>query len=187
MLEKIFPQITELNSRSLSVLKLQIILILLLLNGFVYSFFSVPAFYAQIVFNLLYLKVFFKALNDFRKDRNVFIAFFLFLLLAAQSVFLMNFFKIQLLFASTYLIPFLVFLLILIFFFKMFYSKKFIEARVLLSDEKLAVIETELDLNSLTVSGKFIVKSNKKFKKGRKVKVAVKKGFFSSRPDKIIN
>ncbi|MEM4662754.1 MAG: DUF2101 family protein [Candidatus Diapherotrites archaeon] len=70
--------------------------------------------------------------------------------------------------------------------FRSIFAKKYVEGRVLLCDGELATVELPFDLFAAINPGKYVVKCDKNFKKGDKVKVLIKSGFFKRVPDRII-
>ena len=59
--------------------------------------------------------------------------------------------------------------------------------KVLLSNGKLAAVETEFDILSGTAKGRFVVEEGKAHKEGAEVKISVKNALFGKRPERIID
>jgi len=64
-------------------------------------------------------------------------------------------------------------------------GKKEVEGTVLLSDSESATVEIDFDLFAGLNAGKYFVNAGKKFKKGEKVRVSLKRKLFRKLPDGI--
>ena len=58
---------------------------------------------------------------------------------------------------------------------------------VLLSDEKLAVVELPFDLFAGITAGRYVVETDKKLKKGEKVRVRIKQSLFQRIPERVLS
>ena len=70
--------------------------------------------------------------------------------------------------------------------FRVILGKREVSGIVLLSDEKLAVVEIPFDLFAGITHGKYVVKTTKKLRKNEKVSVLIKHSFFRKIPDRVI-
>ncbi len=70
--------------------------------------------------------------------------------------------------------------------FRVVFGRNTAEGIVLLSDDKLAVVELDFDLFAGIAKGKYVVETPKKLEKGAKVKVSVKQKFFQRVPERVI-
>ena len=69
--------------------------------------------------------------------------------------------------------------------FRVIYGRKYTAGVVVLSDESIAVVETEFDLLSFTNAGRHIVEAGKQSREGQKVRVAVDGFLFAGKPKRI--
>ena len=76
-------------------------------------------------------------------------------------------------------------LVLLSVFFRLVLGKSEVIGKVLVSDSENAVVELEFNLFAGINSGKYAVSTQKKHRKGEKVRVAVKKKLFRKVPDRI--
>ncbi len=177
---------TDFDDKAFLVLKLQIILIAILLNGFADYFFQGSLILTQILFSLIYLVLLFFALkNELKEEKIQAIVFFIGLLVSVQITFLINF-SSDLFFKSNFIVAWIIVFILFIFFYYFLFRKNFVYGKVLVSDKNTTVIQTSFDFGSFLPAGKYIVASNKKFKLGEKVKVALNQSIFSRKPEKVI-
>jgi uncharacterized membrane protein len=70
--------------------------------------------------------------------------------------------------------------------FRIVLGKCEVSGTVLLSDEKLAVVELPFDLFAGITAGKYVVETDRKLKKGEKVRVRIKQALFRRIPERVI-
>ena len=71
--------------------------------------------------------------------------------------------------------------------FRVVLGKHEVLGTVLLSDEKLAVVELPFDLFAGITAGKYVVETDRKFKKGEKVRVRIKQALFRRIPERVLS
>ena len=70
--------------------------------------------------------------------------------------------------------------------FRLVLGKNIVEGKVILSDSESAAVELGFDLFAGLNSGKYVVQTSKKYKKGELVRVALKRKFFRRVPAQIV-
>ncbi|MCD6247307.1 MAG: DUF2101 family protein [Candidatus Diapherotrites archaeon] len=175
------------DSREALVVAEVVALIFILIGGFVNEFFNFTLF---IAFEALFIALFFLILW---KMRSVFGRGFIRYLLYFLILFCIILASLLLLVMSEKLAPrfdiFLVLVIALIITnvaFRVIFGKKELEGRVLLSDDRLAVVELPFDLFAGIPKGKYVVETDTKIAKGKKVKVKIKQTLFKRVPERIV-
>ncbi|MFH1224471.1 MAG: DUF2101 family protein [Candidatus Diapherotrites archaeon] len=159
--------------RSFIIIQLQALLVLMVLLLFArFSEFGwlVPA--GEVLLSALYLYIVFAQVRDeFAKEFTQYAIFFLGMLVFVQAAWIMQgifgegeagYYQFALLLAL---------LLVFVVCFRMVFGRKYVPAKVLLSDGELAVVETRYDLLSFTNAGRHIVHAERKYAKGAEVKL----------------
>ena len=158
--------------RSFIIIQLQALLVLMVLLLFVrFSEFGwiVPA--GEVLLSALYLFVMFaEAGKEFAKEFTQYAVFFLGMLVFVQAAWIMQGF-----FGENegmqYFVILLALLLAFVVCFRAVFGRKYVPAKVLLSDGEIAVVETRYDLLSFTNAGRHIVHTERKYAKGAEVKL----------------
>ena len=70
--------------------------------------------------------------------------------------------------------------------FRFLFGKNVLEGKVLLSDNKIAVVELPFDFFAGMQKGMYVVKTDRKIAKGTKVKVKIAQKMFKKVPERII-
>jgi len=163
------------------------VLIFILIGGFINEFFNFTLF---IAFEALFIALFFLILW---KMKSVFGKGFIRYLLYFLILFCIILASLLLLVMSEKLAPrFDVFLVLVIAViitnvaFRVIFGKKELQGKVLLSDNKLAVVELPFDLFAGIPKGKYVVETDAKIAKGKKVKVKIKQMLFRRIPERVV-
>ncbi|MFH1663510.1 MAG: hypothetical protein ABH986_01725 [archaeon] len=161
--------------------KIQLSIVLMVLTAFI-SFIAGFEAIAVIegILSLVLFHSMLEAKKKFEKDFTLF-------LLVFGSVYIV----VQLIWLNNFLIPaenrmdvgfLLIFILIVIAVaFSVLGKKNSVHGRVLSSNGKITVVETEFDLRSFTKGGKHLVETEKKFRENEAVKVRIKKSFLGKK------
>lgn len=80
-----------------------------------------------------------------------------------------------------YFFGFIITIFLYVIFFRVAFGRPYTHAKVLLSDNKMAVVETDFDIRSFSVAGKHIIKTDKKIAAGKTIKVQLKTSFFGKK------
>lgn len=181
--------VKDFNYRAFLIIKLQLLLFAMLIFIFAKPLMEFTLFvFGEVILAALYLYAIIIEFKSVEKaEYPKYLLFFSAILLFIQLSWIVPAFIGANILTNYYFISFLlVALLLFSFLFKIFFGRNYTLGRVLLSNEKSAVVETEFDLLSFTNGGKFIVENNKKRREGEQVKVAVKNLFFYRKPYKIL-
>lgn len=160
------------KSKSFYGLVLEILIILTALSGF--SFFASPEafFLLQAVFFFAYFYFLFKSREVFGRD---FAKYFLFF--AVIFVFIEAFWYSQFFFSGSVFERYYSFILLLlaffafVFLFRLLLGRNYSNAKVLLSGNGIAVLETDFDLLSFSLKGRHVINCGKKLKPNSLVKI----------------
>lgn len=180
--------VTDFEYSNFLIMKMQILLVAMLLV----IFFQIilESIWIYVIEGLLvcsYLFVLFKEVKkEFAEEFKAHALFFIGTLVFVQaSWILLLFFKgmSEKINSFFYLLAGLI---IFMTWFRVFFRKKFVIGKILLCDEEIAAVKIKYDLIGFVKGGKFIVKSNKRYKKGEKVRIEIKKGFWKKAPYKIV-
>ena len=176
--------------KALAVLKLQAMLILMLLAGFLHVFFKIgfeAFFLLQGLLVLVYLYLIFTDLKKaMKEDFLPAVIFFIILLAIIQASLSLAFFRQSLALQAQLVMGLVLALLVFAFGFRLFLGKGYTTGTVLLCSNKMALVETDFDLRSFVVAGKYPVTTNKKYAEGSKVKIRIRKSIIASRPESIM-
>lgn len=178
----------DFNYGNFLIVKMQVLLVAMLLVMFFQ--FAVESFLLWVVEGLLVLGYLFVLLKEIREEFaeefKVYLVFFGVVLVFVQAswVLLAMFGELQE--RINFFFYLLGGLIIFLFLFRLVFRKEFVTGKVLLSDEELAVVEMKYDLVSMVRGGKFVVESGKKYGKGEKVRVELRKGFWKKKPCRIV-
>ncbi|MDO8627376.1 MAG: DUF2101 family protein [Candidatus Diapherotrites archaeon] len=189
MFKNLFSKVLgKLDEKIYVILKVQIVLILLLANGFADFFFEGSLLIPQIILSLVYLYFVYQGLQkEFTDEKFVFGLLFLGLFIVAEAIFAFSFFSITFM-NSPMLVLGLIFFVILIYTcYSLMLNKNFVYGEIVVSEKDRAIVKTNFSLSSFLPPGEYAVQSDKKFKKGQKVKVEVKKTFFGKKPTKVLD
>ncbi len=174
--------LNEFNYGNFIVKKIHASLILMVLAGFLfYATEFKTILFLEIIFSLIFFHtLLIEAKKKFQKDFKYFLTLYGLFYLVVQAMWLNNF-----------IVPkenrmdagfFLIFILIAIAVgFSLLLKKKTVKAKVLSSNGKITVIETEFDLKSFTKGGKHIIKTKEKFNEGQEIKIKINKNFFGKK------
>jgi hypothetical protein len=164
------------------VMKIQITLILMLLVSF--AFFLVETIVIVLV-QVILSAIFFHAIiievkKKFSKDFKYFLLIFGVMYLVIQTVWISNLVlapenNIDLGFALIFI------LIVMAVIFSVLLKRNEVEAKIISSNGKVTVIETEFDLMSFNKGGKHIIETEKKFKENSKVKIRIRKSIFGKK------
>ncbi|MEM0360183.1 MAG: DUF2101 family protein [Candidatus Diapherotrites archaeon] len=146
---------------------------------------------ALLVTDLVLTAIFFaffilKAKHFFKKDWKRHFIFFSILLIVIEAATFSILFLNPLETGITLFMGIVLALLSVSVFGRIFLGKKETEGIVLLSDSDSATVEISFDLFAGLNTGKYFVKADKKYAKGEKVRVALKRQWFKKTPDCII-
>jgi uncharacterized membrane protein len=167
------------NYGNFIVTKIQVSLVLMVLVAFIYFLID---FHAIVFLELIFSLVFFHALliearKKFPKDFKYFLLVFGLMYIVIQMIWINNtFIPIENRMDVGFLLIF--FLIVVAVIFSVLLKKNEVEGKVICSNGKVTVIETEFDLRSFTKGGKYIIETQKQFKEGKKIKVKIKKSVF---------
>ncbi|MFH1752123.1 MAG: DUF2101 family protein [archaeon] len=163
-----------------------VIFLNLVLAIVLFSFNDLVFLVIPVVLTIVFLYFLFKLLKSV-KEKTIYFAFFFVLMVLTDLAWAGNFLLQSLsIFNYYYLIAVTAGLLVFIGFLRFAVKKNYCKGKVVLSDDKTAVIETDYDLTSFVKAGKFVVKTNKKLKVGATVKLKIKQGIFSVRPTEVV-
>jgi len=163
--------------------KIQFSLILMVLTGFL-SF--IAEFKVIAVIELILSLVFFHSMLEAKKKFSNDFKYFL-------LVFGLVYIVVQLIWLNNVLIPIenrldtgfaLIFILIVIaVVFTVLIKKNSVKGKVISSNGKITVIETEFDLRSFNKAGKHLIETEKKFKENETVRIKIQKGLFGKKTE----
>lgn len=190
---KMFREFFEKNSVDFNygnflVVKLQVLLVLMLLViflQFVLGSVWIGVIEGPLVLGYLYV-LFREIRGEFAGEFKSYLVFFGIVLVFVQASWILLIVFSDLLERVNFFFYLLGGLMIFLFLFRLVFRKEEVSGKVLLSGEGLAVVELKYDLISMVKGGKFVVGSKKKYKKGEKVKVELRKGFWKKKPFRII-
>ncbi len=176
MLKEFLKQnIKGFNYKNFIAMKIQLSLILMTLTGF--TFFLTGFYFTaslEIIFSLVFFHSLTEAKKEFTQDFKLFVLLF-------GSFYLI----IQLIWLNQVIIPaenridfgfVLIFILVIItVIYTVLIKKNTIKGKVISSNGKVTVIETEFDLRSFTKGGKHIIETPQKFNEGTEIKIKIQK------------
>lgn len=159
--------------------KIHLSLILMVLAGFLYLIteFYFVAFLEIILSILFFHALIIEAKKKFSKDFKRFLFIYGLFYLVIQIMWLNNFFvPMENRLDVGFLLIFILIVIAVVF--SLLLKKNTVQAKVLSSNGKITVVETEFDLNSFTKGGKHVIETERKFKENTEIKVKIKKGIF---------
>jgi len=160
-------------------LKIQTSLILMAVISFAYFLIKLNT---TIILQLILSVVFFHAIlietrKRFEKDFKYFLMVFVPIYLVIQIIWINNIIvPAQNRMDVGFLLIFILIVIAVVFSFLI--KKNTVEAKVLSSNGKITVVETEFDLRSFNKGKKHIIETNKKIAEGKKIEIRIKKGIF---------
>ncbi len=167
---------------------LEVLLVAMVLMG-LFRFQAGTAFllFNEVILSIFYLAVLaFGIARVFNKDKTAFAILFGVLFLIIQ-------FSVFVVFATENMLNVFQSMLVLmaslfgfVFFFRAFIGKRPVVGRVILSDKENAAVEIPFDIFSGIKEGKYVVATNKPYKKGELVEVHVSRKFFKKEPVAVI-
>ncbi|MFH1256140.1 MAG: DUF2101 family protein [Candidatus Diapherotrites archaeon] len=182
-LEKKFKDFDE---RSYVLIKLQVLIVAMLLALFLrgasfYAFIALEGILAAYYLFEIFVELRKLEKEDFGKYALFFIGLFLFIQGAWLPFVFVGGFRQVFALGISEIIGLLLFTVL----FRLLLGRNYTYGKVVSSDGKIAVVETNYDLLAFTQKGRFVVDSAGKIEPGKKVKVAVKSFFLARKPYKI--
>jgi len=165
---------------------LQILIVLMFLVLFFYFYFKELILIPEIILSIIFIFIIFLLKKETLNEFKFYVLFFGFILFVFWLSFFAVVFVKENLIKLNFSIFILIALIVFILLFKLFFGRNYCFGEVLLSDNEIAVIKKDFDLLSFSNKGEFIVKTNKAYKKGEKVKVLIGYKDLKRKPLKII-
>lgn len=164
-----------------------VVLCLVVLGNFVNEFLGFLGFF---VYEALCTAIFFAALYEIRKEfkkefKKYFAYFSLLFAIVLYSAYALITVKGPVPNLDIFFILIISIILVNVFF-RVVLGKTAIEAKVLLSDSEIAVVEIPFDLFAGINSGRYVVKTDRNLKKGETVNVLIKRRFFNRIPERVL-
>ncbi len=181
--------VKDFNYRSFLIIELQLLILLMLLVLFLRNIVDFYFFAAtELILSGTYLYIIlFQLKEEIKEEFNKYLIFFLAIWVFVQSVWLMSAFFIKdFFFQYIFFIAALIALILFVLLFNLFLGRNYTEGKVLLSNDKIAIVETQFDLLSFTNAGKYLVETDRKRNKGATVKVKIRNLLFSRKPFRIL-
>ena len=165
---------------------LQAAIILMMMAIAFRQFIDEAIFYAiEIVLSAIFLKVlFFDLKKETKKEHKYSVYFFAPLLALVQLAWIaQKMFQAE---SIAYFIAVLAAFFLFVAGYKLLFGRNYTPAAVLLSSDKIAVVETGYDIRSFATAARHIVETDKRLPEGKEVKISIKKSFFGKKTAKII-
>ncbi|MBI2598003.1 MAG: DUF2101 family protein [Candidatus Diapherotrites archaeon] len=165
---------------------LQVSLVLMLAAIVFRPFAGEIAFYfLEAILSLIFLKILFADLRKEITQEYKFVVYFFAPLFALIHLSWLA----QKFFGGTwgphFFLAFILLVLAYLVFFKAVFGRNYTMGKVLLSNEKMAVVETDFDIRAFVTAGKHIVETKKKLSEGTNAKISVKMGFLGQKTSKV--
>ena len=174
------------NKKAFLASALQVAIILMMAAIAFRQFISETAFYAiETVLAAIFLRVlFFDLKKETKKEHKYSVYFFAPLLVLVQLAWIaQKMFQAE---SIAYFIAVLAAFFLFIAAYKLLFGRNYTPATVLLSNDKMAVVETGYDIRSFATAQRHIVETGTKLPEGKEVKISIKKGFFGKKTAKMI-